>query len=166
MPALDLTMKKLIILTLIMPLLFVASCAITQGPEESLKHFSTSVMNSEWDKVWDSISSQSQKSYEDKVFIPAKSNFETLPKEKREFKHPQYDISIQDLVSMSTKDFFILQQEKTDTGALMRKTFNPEALKVESSAIQGNVARIKIRNISRDYELIKEGGRWKICLFN
>jgi hypothetical protein len=158
--------KRAFIFLCVFIFLFLASCAKGPGPEETLMGFSTSVMNSQWDRVWDSISSQSQKSYEDKVFNPAKSNFGNVPQDRREIRHPQYDISIQDLTTMSTKEFFMLQQEKTDTGKLMRKSFNPEILKVESVAIQGHTARIKLKNISRDYVLIKEKGSWRICLFN
>jgi hypothetical protein len=144
---------------------FLGSCGKTPGPDEALRNFSSALVEKNWDNAWDALSYQSQKDFDEKVFQPCKANFTTTPDEKKELKHPLLGISVQDLLSMTAKEFFIINLEKTDVRTELLKTLSPDKLKIEKVTMNGNTANLKIEGRAQEITLLKEKGKWKVCLF-
>jgi len=141
------------------------SCARTPPPDEALRNFSSALVNKNWNDVWDALSYQSQKDFDEKVFQPFKANFSTTPDDKKELKHPLLGVSVQDVLSMTARDFFIINLEKTDVRAELLKTLSPDTLKIEKVTLHGSTANLKIAGRPREITLLREKGRWKVCLF-
>lgn len=152
-------------LLLIVISLCLTCCARQPGPEDAVKNFSRNVIDKKWDSVWDSITYQNQKDFEEKVLNPMKLSIKSAPQEQMELKHPTLGVSADDLLRMSAKDFFILSLEKTDVRDKMLKKITPEHMDVEKVAINGNTAKVKLKDRAQDITLQKENGTWKISIF-
>jgi len=142
-----------------------ACCARQPGPDDAVKSFSRNMVDKKWDSVWDSITYQNQKEFEDKVLNPMKLSIKAAPQDKMELKHPTLGVSADDLLRMSARDFFILSLEKTDVRDKIMKKVTPENMEIEKVATNGNSARVKLRGRTDEITLQKENGVWKICIF-
>lgn len=155
----------LIILLMLVTASIFFSCARGSSPEDALKRFVNLVIEKKWDLVWDSISYDSQKKFDEVVFQPIKNSLKNTPVNKRNIQHPLLGISIQNLMDMSSKDFFTLNLEKTGVRNDLLNALNPDKLKIEKVETRGNIARIKVSGRKQDINMKKEDGQWKICLF-
>ncbi|MDQ7824431.1 MAG: hypothetical protein RDV48_16640 [Candidatus Eremiobacteraeota bacterium] len=146
-------------------LLVVPSCAKTPSPQDALRNFVNALVNKQWESVWNGMSFSSQKDYEEKVFKPFKANFAATPEDKKQIKHPQLGVSVQDILEMSPKEFFMLNMEKTTVRNDVLAVLNPESLKVEKVTVEGDMARIKLEGNNPVVTMKKENGEWRVCLF-
>jgi len=152
-------------LFLIILSLLTGSCARQPGPEDAVKNFCRNVTDKKWDSVWDSITFQNQKDFEEKVLNPMKLSIKAAPQEHMELRHPTLGVSADDLLKMSAKDFFILSLEKTDVREQMLKRIATLNTDVEKVGINGNTAKVKLKDRPQDITLQKENGVWKISIF-
>jgi hypothetical protein len=158
--------QGLLLLCLILVVLPLAccSCAKVPGPDEVLRTFSRALVEKNWEVLWSVISSKSQQEFDEKIFQPFKAQYTSTPQDKKEIRHPLLGVSIQDVLSMSAKDFFILNCEKTQLRDDILKTLNPDKLKIENVSIKGDVALVKIEGRPKPIKLYKEKGKWKIYM--
>ena len=144
---------------------FLCSCSRQSGPEKDLRIFTNSLVEKEWDVAWDSLAYRDQKAYEEKIFKPIQAKFMKTPDDKKSLKDPVLGISVQDLLAMTARDFWRLQMEKTGLRDDILKKLGPETMKVISVSIQGNTAKLKMEGNLKEITMIKEQGRWRICIF-
>ena len=155
----------MLLFILLSTLPFIISCSSEPSPEATLRLFVDSIVQKNWETTWDLLSYQSQKMFEEQVLNPIKLKFKTTPQEARSLKHPQLGVSVQDLLDMSAKDFFILNMQKTDMRDTFLKILNPDNLKVEKVKVEGNIAKIKLKGRAQEISLVREQGKWRIVLF-
>jgi hypothetical protein len=95
------------------------------------------------------------------MFDEAKKEITRQTDAQKKEPHPVLGKTGDDILKMTTKDFFVLLMAETDAGKELAATSHGE---VESVRIEGDKAHVKIKNQKEDVTLVKENATWKVDL--
>jgi hypothetical protein len=144
-------------------LFFIASCArkTVSDPKDSFRTFQVALSDKDFSSAWDMLSSSSQKKFEKNFFEETKKEITKLPDAKRKEAQPVLGKTGDEILKMKTKDFFVLLMQDTEAG----KEFSEKAhCEVESVAISGATAKVKIKDQKDEVTMVKESNAWKVEL--
>jgi hypothetical protein len=140
-----------------------ASCAkkSASDPKDSFRTFQVALSDKDFSSAWDMLSSSSKKKFEKNFFEETKKEITTLPDAKRKEAQPVLGKTGDEILRMKTKDFFVLLMQDTEAG----KEFSEKAhCEVESVAISGATAKMKIKDQKDEVTMVKESNAWKVEL--
>ena len=166
-------MKKIFFLSIIIiSLILQVSCSFFTSEEKkvekSYNEFLSAVSNRNYSEVWNLIAYGTQKQYEDFIYKPFIDHLKKIPKNKKQIKFPNTNMTIEDMEKMTAKDFFIFQFEHTELRDELLKSLIPER-KIEKITIDGDTAilqmeKSKDETISNKITMKLEDSRWRIVL--
>jgi hypothetical protein len=157
------TWNHYLLLSLIITALIVPSCAIGQKPRQGLQAFLRAVKAKDWNRAWDSVSSSTQKGFEQMEYKPMQEKIKSMPPDaQKNFKIPRLGITPDKILAMSVKEYFGFVMDKSGMAEQILKRTNPDSLDIEQETIKGDKATIKLKGQPGEIPLIKEKGAWKV----
>lgn len=166
-------MKKHIFIAIILiNIILISSCSFFTSEEKkvekSYNEFLSAVSNRNYEEVWNLLAYGTQKQYTDFIYKPFVDNLKKIPKDKKQIKFPNTNMTIEDMEKMTAKDFFVFQLEHTELRDYLLKSLVPER-KIEKVTIEGDTAVLQMEKskddtVSDKITMKLEDNRWRIVL--
>lgn len=150
------------ILVLMCVLILLVSCgkAISK-PSEVFQNFKVALSDRDFSAVWEMLSNKSKKNFETRFFDETKKEINNLPSEEKKNVNPVLGKTGEEILKMKTKDFFVLLMQETEAGDEMAQKAGAE---VELVTVNGNSAKLRIKEHKDEVTMVKEGREWKVEL--
>ena len=157
-------MNRYIVSVLIVACLFsfdaLFGCKKDDAPSKAFFSFNEALNQKNWEKVWSMISSKSKKAFAEEGYKRMREIIEAMPPEMRKKKIESLDLTHDQLLDMSPKNFFLYVMEKTEKSQdFFKVPSNPE---IGKTKIKGNKAVLYIKGKNEYVNMINENGEWKI----
>lgn len=150
------------ILVLMCVLILLVSCGKTLSkPSEAFQNFKVALSDRDFSAVWEMLSNRSKKSFETRFFDETKKEINNLPSEEKKNVNPVLGKTGEEILKMKTKDFFVLLMQETEAGDEMAQKAGAE---VELVTVNGNSAKLRIKEHKDEVTMVKEGREWKVEL--
>jgi hypothetical protein len=154
-------MRKLsILMCLVILCALFTGCGTRSSPRAAFTQFTRAMKEGNWSAMYDMLSKRSKKAFEDEGYKKMKEFVENMPPDLKKQKLSDLGITPEELLKMSSRDFFVLIMQKTDASKeFIKGSGNDE---VERVQVKDKVARLKIKGKNEVATMVLEDGAWKI----